>query len=73
MRNLLICTAHQVLFGEQIRLRWAGHVACMGDRRRTYRIMVGRPDGKRPIGILRATWEDNIKVDPQEVERRACT
>ena len=48
-------------------------MACMGNRRGTYRIMVGRPDGKRQIGIPRARWEDNIKLDPQEVERRACT
>jgi hypothetical protein len=45
----------------------------MRDRRRAYRVMVGRPEGKRPIGIPRTRWEDNVKVDPQEVERRACT
>jgi hypothetical protein len=45
----------------------------MGDRRRAYRDMVGKPDGKRPIGIPRARWEDNINMDPQEAERRACT
>jgi hypothetical protein len=45
----------------------------MGYRRRTYRVMVGRPEGKRPIGITRARCEDNIKMDPQEVERRACS
>jgi len=45
----------------------------MGDRRSAYRFMVGRPDGKRPIGMPRSRWKDNIKMDSQEVERRTCT
>ena len=44
-------------------LRWAGHVACMGQSRNTYRILVGKPEGKRLVGRLRCRWEDNIKMD----------
>jgi hypothetical protein len=39
----------------------------MGDRRGAYRVLVGRPEGKRPLGRLRRRWEDNIKMDLQEV------
>ena len=49
------------------RIRWAGHVACIGDRKGAYRILVGRPDGKRPLVRPRLRWEDNIKMDLQEV------
>jgi len=49
------------------RMRWAGHVACMGERRDAYRVMVGKPVGKIPLGRPRHRWEDNIKTDLQEV------
>ena len=49
------------------RMRWAGHVARMGDGRGVYRVLVGKPDGKRPLGRPRRRWEDNIKMDLQEV------
>jgi hypothetical protein len=49
------------------RLRWAGHVACMGERRGTYRALVGKPEGGRPLGRPRHRWEDNIKMDLLEV------
>ncbi|KAJ4433081.1 hypothetical protein ANN_15338 [Periplaneta americana] len=49
------------------RLRWAGHVARMGEFRNAYRVLVGRPEGKRPLGRPRHRWEDNIKVDLREV------
>jgi hypothetical protein len=45
------------------RLRWAGHVARMGERRGAYRALVGKPEGRRPRG----SWEDNIKMDLREV------
>jgi hypothetical protein len=48
-------------------IRWAGHVARMGERRGAYRILVGTPEGRRPLGRPRHTWEDNIKMDLQEV------
>ena len=49
------------------RMRWAGHVARMGDDRGVHRVLVGKPEGKRPLGIPRRRWEDNIKMDLQEV------
>jgi len=49
------------------RMRWEGHVARMGERRSVYRILVGKPEGKRPRGRLRRRWEDDIKMDLQEV------
>jgi hypothetical protein len=45
------------------RMRWAGHVARMGEGRGVYRVLVGRPEDKRPLGRLRRRWEDNIKMD----------
>jgi hypothetical protein len=45
------------------RMRWAGHVAHMGEKRGAYRILVGRPDERRPLGRPRHRWEDNIKMD----------
>jgi len=45
------------------RMRWAGHVARMGDRRSVYRVLMGKPEGKRQLGRPRCTWEDNIKMD----------
>jgi hypothetical protein len=47
------------------RVRWAGHVARMGERS-VYRVLVGRPEGKRPLGRSRRKWEDNIKMDLRE-------
>jgi hypothetical protein len=49
------------------RMRWAGHVALMGEGRRVYRVLVGRPEGKRPLGRHRRRWEDNIKMDLKEI------
>ena len=46
---------------------WAGHVALMGDRRGVYRVLVGKPEGERPLGRPRCRWEDNIKMNIQEV------
>jgi len=49
-------------------MSWAGHVARMGERRGVYRALVGKPEGKRPLGRPMLRWEDNIKMDIQEVE-----
>ena len=49
------------------RIRWAGHVAHMGEGRGMYRVLVGKPEGKRPLGRPRRRWEDNIKMYLQEV------
>ena len=50
-------------------MRWAGHVARMGEGRGVYRVLVGKPEGKRPLGRPRRKWEDNtrIRMDLQEV------
>jgi hypothetical protein len=45
------------------RMRWAGHVARMGEGRNVYRVLVGKPEGKRPLGRPRRRWEDGIKMD----------
>jgi hypothetical protein len=49
------------------RMRWAGHVACMGEKRGAYRILVDGAEGRRPLGIPRHRWEDNIGMDLKEV------
>ena len=48
-------------------MRWAGRVARMGERRGVYRGLVGKPEGKRPLGRPRRRWEDNIKMNLQDV------
>jgi len=49
------------------RMRWAGHVARMGEERGVYGVLVGKPEGKRPLGRPRRRWVDNIRMDLQEV------
>jgi hypothetical protein len=49
------------------RMRWAVHVARMGEGRDVHRVLVGKPEGKRPLGRPRRRWEDNIRMDLQEV------
>ena len=49
------------------RMRWAGHVVHMGEERGAYRVLVGKPEGKRPLGRPRRRWVDNIRMDLQEV------
>ena len=51
------------------RMRWAGHVARMGDGRGVHRVLVGKPEGKRPLGRPRRRWEDNIEMDLRELGR----
>ena len=53
---------------ESRRMRWAGHVARMGEERGVYSVLVGKPEGKRPLGRPRRRWVDNIRTDLQEVE-----
>jgi hypothetical protein len=47
-------------------MRWARHVARIGEKRNVYRLLVGKPEGKRPLGRLRLRWIDNIKMDLSE-------
>jgi hypothetical protein len=48
------------------RMRWVGNVACMGEGRNVYRVLVGKPEGKRPLGGPRCRWEDGIEMDLRE-------
>jgi len=69
LNDLMIFTPHPItvrVIGSR-RMRWTEHVARMGDRRCVYWVMVGKPDGKRPLGRPRRRWEGNIKMDLQEV------
>ena len=65
--NDLYCSPNIVRVIKLRRMRWAGHVARMGERRGVYRVLVGKPEGKRPLGRPRRRWEDNIKMDLQEL------
>jgi hypothetical protein len=48
-------------------MRWVGHVACIGEGGGVHRVLVGRPEGKRPLGRPGRRWEDNIKMDFREI------
>jgi len=48
-------------------MRWAGNVARMGESRGAYRVLVGKPEGKKPLGRPRHRWKDNMKMDLEEV------
>jgi len=65
--NDLYCSTLIVWVIKSRRMRYVGHVACMGERRGVYRVWVGKPKGKRPLGRHRYRWEDNIKMDLLEV------
>jgi hypothetical protein len=49
------------------RMRWAGHVARMGEKRKVYKDLVGNPEGKRPLGRPRRRWEDGIRMELREI------
>jgi hypothetical protein len=64
MGSFIICTPPGI--SRQMksrRMRWAGHVASMGEGRNVYRVLVGKPEGKRPLERPRRRWEDGIKMD----------
>jgi len=48
-------------------MRWAEHVACMGEERGVYRVLVGKLEGKRPLGRSKRRWVDNIRMDLNEM------
>ena len=64
----LYCSPNIVRVIKSRRMGWAVHVAYMGERRGVYRVLVGKPEGKRPLGRPRRRWWNNIKIDLQEVE-----
>jgi hypothetical protein len=55
------------------RMKWAGHVACMGEGRNVYRVLVGKPEGKRPLERPRRRWEDGIKIELREIGWGGCS
>jgi hypothetical protein len=65
--NDLYCSSNIVRVIKSRRMRWAGHVVRIGERRGVYRVLVGKHEGKRPLGRPRCRWEDNIKMDLQEL------
>ena len=65
--NDLYCSPNIVRVMISRRMRWAGHVARMGERRAIYRVLVGKLEGKRPLGRPRRRWEDNIRMDLQKM------
>jgi hypothetical protein len=65
--NYLYYLSNIVLVVKSRRMRWAGHVARMGEERGVHSVSVGKPEGKRPLGRPRRKWEDNIKMDFQKV------
>jgi hypothetical protein len=65
-----ICTHPQISLGMSRRMRWAGHVARMGEERKLYKVLVGKPEGKRPLGRPKLRWEDGIKMDHREISWR---
>ena len=63
----LYCSPNIIRVIKSRRMRWAGHVARMGEGRRVHRVLVGKPEGKRPFEKFRRRWKGNIKMDLQEV------
>ena len=65
--NYLYSTPNIVRVIKSRRIKWAGHVARMGEERGVYRVLVGKPEGRRPLGRPRRRWVDNIRTDLQKV------
>jgi len=65
--NDLYCSPNIVRVIKSRRMRWAGYVARMGEERGVYRVLVGKLEGRRPLGRPRRRWVDNIRMDLQEV------
>ena len=65
--NDLYCSPNIVRVIKSRKMRWVGHIAHMGEVRGMHRILVGKPQGKRPLGRPRCRWEDNIKMNLKEV------
>jgi hypothetical protein len=65
--NDLYCSPNIVRVIKWRRMRWAGNVARMGEERGVYRVLVGKTEGRRPLGSPRHRWVDNIRMDLQEV------
>ena len=61
--NVLYCSPNIVRVIKSGRMSWVRHVALMGEERGVYRVLVGKPEGKRPLGRPRCRWVDNIRMD----------
>jgi hypothetical protein len=66
--NDVYCSPNIVRVIKSRRMRWAGHVACIGERRGVFRVLVGKPKENRPLGRPKRRWENSIKTDLQELE-----
>ena len=66
----MYCSPNIVRVIKSRRMRWAGHVARMGEERGVYRVLVGKPEGRRPLRRPRRRWVHNIRMDLQEVRCR---
>jgi hypothetical protein len=64
--NDLYCS-HKIVWVIKSRMRWAGNVAHIGERRGAYSVLIGKPEGRSSLGRSRRRWEDNIKMDLKEV------
>jgi hypothetical protein len=69
MKNVMCYIITQI---KSRRMRWAGHVARMGEDKKVYRILVGKPEGKRPLGRPRFRWKDGIRMDLGETGSGEC-
>jgi hypothetical protein len=68
MRSFIICTHPKIIWQiKSRRMRWVGHVAHMGEDRKVHKILVGKPEGKRPLGRPRHRWEYGIRMDLREI------
>jgi hypothetical protein len=69
MSSFVFCSPPQNVIRQikSRRMRWAGHVARMGEDRNVYRVLMGKPEGKRLLGRQRCRWEDEVRVDLREI------
>ena len=70
--NFMVCTVQIVRAIKSRRLRWAGHVARMVEGRSAFKILTGKPTGKRPLGRPRRRWKDNVRMDLLEMGGCQC-
>jgi hypothetical protein len=64
----LYCSSSIIKITKSRKMRWVGHVARVGEKRNAYRLLVGKPEGKRPLGRPRRRWVNNIRMDLGEVK-----
>jgi hypothetical protein len=74
MRNFIISTHPQISLSKikSRHMRWSEHVACMVEERKLYKVLVRKPEGKRPLGRPRRRWEDGIRMDLRKIGLGGC-